>query len=143
MKYLLDTCVISELAKKRPVESVLRWFNTIDEDDLYVSSVTIGEIRKGIERFLEDDVRRLKLEVWYNAVISGFGNHVIQYDTDVAVEWGRIVGCSLREGKARSPLDMQIAATAIKYGMILVTRNVADMLGVGVRLFNPFELKSS
>lgn len=139
MKYLLDTCVISELAKKRPVESVLRWFNTIDEDDLYVSSVTIGEIRKGIERFLEDDVRRLKLEVWYNAVISGFGNHVIQYDTDVAVEWGRIVGCSLREGKARSPLDMQIAATAIKYGMILVTRNVADMLGVGVRLFNPFE----
>lgn len=139
MKYLLDTCVISELAKKRPVESVLRWFNTIDEDDLYVSSVTIGEIRKGIERFLEDDVRRLKLEVWYNAVISGFGNHVIQYDTDVAVEWGRIVGRSLREGKARSPLDMQIAATAIKYGMILVTRNVADMLGVGVRLFNPFE----
>lgn len=139
MKYLLDTCVISELAKKRPVESVLRWFSTIEEDDLYVSSVTIGEIRKGIERFLEDDVRRLKLEVWYNAVISGFGNHVIQYDTDVAVEWGRIVGCSLREGKARSPLDMQIAATAIKYGMILVTRNVADMLGVGVRLFNPFE----
>ena len=139
MKYLLDTCVVSELAKKRPVESVLRWFSTIEEDDLYVSSVTIGEIRKGIERFLEDDVRRLKLEVWYNAVISGFGNHVIQYDTDVAVEWGRIVGCSLREGKARSPLDMQIAATAIKYGMILVTRNVADMLGVGVRLFNPFE----
>lgn len=139
MKYLLDTCVISELAKKRPVESVLRWFSTIEEDDLYVSSVTIGEIRKGIERFLEDDVRRLKLEVWYNAVISEFGNHVIQYDTDVAVEWGRIVGCSLREGKARSPLDMQIAATAIKYGMILVTRNVADMLGVGVRLFNPFE----
>ena len=53
MKYLLDTCVVSELAKKRPVESVLRWFSTIEEDDLYVSSVTIGEIRKGIERYVK------------------------------------------------------------------------------------------
>ena len=90
MKYLLDTCVVSELAKKRPSESVLRWIESVEEDDLFVSSVTI-------------------------------------------------VGRTMREGNARSPLDMQIAATAFKFGMTLVTRNIRDMQGVGVQLLNPFE----
>lgn len=121
------------------MESVLRWLDAVEEDDLFVSSVTIGEIRKGIERLFEDDARRLYLESWYNSVLSGFGSRIIQFDKDIAVEWGRIVGRAIREGKPRSPLDMQIAATAFKCGMILVTRNVADMQGVGVRIFNPFE----
>ena len=143
MKYLLDTCVVSELSKKHPSESVLRWFESVEEDDLLVSSVTIGELRKGIEMLADDDARRLVLEAWYNSVVSSFGHRIIQYDKDIAVEWGRIVGRAMREGNARSPLDMQIAATAFKFGMTLVTRNIRDMQGVGVRLLNPFGQSST
>ena len=139
MKYLLDTCVVSELAKKRPSESVLRWIESVEEDDLFVSSVTIGELRKGIEMLADEDARRLNLEAWYNSVVSSFGHRIFQYDKDIAVEWVRIVGRTMREGNARSPLDMQIAATAFKFGMTLVTRNIRDMQGVGVQLLNPFE----
>ena len=88
MKYLLDTCVVSELAKKRPSESVLRWIESIEEDDLFVSSVTIGELRKGIEMLADEDARRLNLEAWYNSVVSSFGHRIFQYDKDIAVEWG-------------------------------------------------------
>ena len=87
----------------------------------------------------DDDPRRLSLEAWYNSVVSSFGPRIIQYDKDIAVEWGRIVGRAMREGNARSPLDMQIAATAFKFGMTLVTRNIRDMQGVGVQLLDPFE----
>ena len=87
----------------------------------------------------DEDARRLNLEAWYNSVVSSFGHRIFQYDKDIAVEWGRIVGRTMREGNARSPLDMQIAATAFKFGMTLVTRNIRDMQGVGVQLLNPFE----
>ena len=139
MKYLLDTCVVSELSKKRPSESVLRWFESVEEDELLVSSVTIGELRKGIEMLADEDARRLSLEAWYNSVVSSFGHRIIQYDQEIAVEWGRIVGRAMREGNPRSPLDMQIAATAFKFGMTLVTRNIRDMQGVGVQLLDPFK----
>ena len=139
MKYLIDTCVVSELSKKRPSESVLRWFESVEEDELLVSSVTIGELRKGIEMLADEDARRLSLEAWYNSVVSSFGHRIIQYDQEIAVEWGRIVGRAMREGNPRSPLDMQIAATAFKFGMTLVTRNIRDMQGVGVQLLDPFK----
>jgi len=141
MKYLLDTCVISELAKKRPHEAVLRWMDVVEDADLFISSVTVGEIRKGIERLPVNDARRFRLEAWCNSVVQSFENRVISFDREVASEWGRIVGSSMREGRSRSLIDMQIAATAFRFGMVLVTRNTRDMEGEGVEVLNPFENK--
>ena len=87
----------------------------------------------------DEDARRLNLEAWYNSVVSSFGHRIIQYDKEIVVEWGRIVGRAMREGNPRSPLDMQIAATAFKLGMTLVTRNIRDMQGVGIQLLDPFK----
>jgi predicted nucleic acid-binding protein len=70
MKYLLDTCVISELSKKRPHPAVLRWLQARDDLELYVSSVTVGELRKGIERLPDEDVRRQKLEAWFDGFLE-------------------------------------------------------------------------
>ena len=139
MKYLLDTCVISELSKKRPHPAALRWLQERDDLELYVSSVTVGELRKGIERLPDEDARRQKLEAWFDGFLESFDGRVVPFDQGAAVAWGRIVGWSMRTGRVRSLIDMQIAATAFQAGMMLVTRNVKDMEGAGVRLLNPFD----
>jgi len=139
VKYLLDTCVISELAKKAPTPSVIHWMEKIEDEDLYVSAVTIGEIRKGIERLSTDDGRRLRLESWYNSVVREFEGHIVSFAREEAVEWGRIVGTAMRQGIVRSLIDMQILSTAFRHGMTLVTRNVKDMKDMGVTVVNPFE----
>lgn len=139
MKYLIDTCVISEFTKKLPDAKALRWMQMRDDSELYVSSVTVGELRKGIERLPREDVRRKRLEVWFSALVESFAGRIVPFDRDAAVAWGRVVGESLRTGRARSLIDMQIAATASVAKMTLVTRNVKDMEGVGVSVLNPFE----
>ena len=139
MKFLLDTCVISEFTKKLPHPNALRWMQSQDDADIFVSSVTIGELRKGIERLPPGDVRRTKLDFWFNAFVEAFEGRIVPFDKGCAIVWGRIVGDSMRRGCVRSLIDMQIAATALQVGMTLVTRNVRDMEDVGVSLRNPFD----
>ena len=142
MSYLLDTCVVSELSKKRPDKSVLAWLSSVVEVDLYVSSLTIAEIRSGIERFDEIDSRRTKLENWYENIVGSLSRRIISFDHRMAIEWGRIVGTSFRTGRVKPDMDMLIAATAKSRNMTLVTRNTKDMEDVGVELLNPFEFKT-
>ena len=142
MSYLLDTCIVSELSKKRPDKAVLAWLSSVAEFDLYVSSLTIAEIRSGIERFDETDRRRARLESWYENMASLLNRRIVSFDHLMAVEWGRIVGISFRSGKVKPGMDMLIAATAKSRNMTLVTRNTKDMEGVGVELLNPFEFQS-
>jgi len=111
----------------------------INLSEVYVSALTIAELRRGIEKFEDNDPRRLKLEEWYLSVDSLLVGRVVDFDKNMAVEWGRIMGASARVGKPKPEVDMLIAATAKKRGMTLVTRNVKDMEGVDVPLFNPFE----
>lgn len=139
MKFLLDTCVISEFTRKLPNQNALRWMQSQDDANLFVSSVTIGELRKGIERLPQGDVRRARLDFWFNALVESFEGRVVSFDKGCAIAWGRIVGDSMRSGRVRSLIDMQIAATALQAGMMLVTRNVRDMEDVGVQLLNPFD----
>ena len=143
MSYLLDTCVVSELSKKRPDKSVLAWLSSVAEVDLYVSSLTIAEIRSGIERFDEMDSRRARLENWYENIVASLSHRIISFDHRMAVEWGRIVGASFRTGRVKPDMDMLIAATAKSRNMTLVTRNTKDMEGVGVDLLNPFEFQTN
>lgn len=138
MKYLLDTCVISELVKQTPNVKVLDWLGRQSSDSLYVSFITVGEIKKGIVK-RGGDLCAQRLARWLNEEILGtFADRILPVDKEVSMEWGRICGDAERVGRRRPAIDALIAATASVHSMTLVTRNVDDMTGMGVPILNPF-----
>ena len=138
MKYLLDTCVISELANHRPNVQVVKWLESQDPETLYLSFVTIGEIKKGIAK-RGGDPRAQELEKWLEGqILENFSDRILPIAKEVSLEWGRICGEAERAGRKRPAIDALIAATASVYGMELVTRNVEDMVGMGAPILNPF-----
>ena len=138
MNYLIDTDIISEVRKgKRCDPNVASWYEKIEDASLYLSVLVIGEIRKGIERIRpKDNAQANAIENWLVAVDKAFGERILPVDRAVANEWGRL--------NARRPLpviDGLLAATAKIHHMTLVTRNTADIAGLGVQILNPFEFK--
>ena len=139
MKFLLDTCVISELMAKRPNQAVMQWIDSVDEDRLYLSVITIGEIRKGIAK-LADSPRKLELQEWLSDhLLSRFNDRIVVIDTGVMLDWGQLVGNLERLGKPMPLMDSLIAAIALRGDFVLVTRNEADFECADVRMLNPFK----
>jgi predicted nucleic acid-binding protein len=139
MKFLLDTCVISELMAKRPNQAVIQWIESIDEDRLYLSVITIGEIRKGIAK-LADSTRKLELQEWLSdQLLSRFDNRIVAIDTDIMLDWGQLVGNLERLGKPMPLMDSLIAAIVLHGNFVLVTRNEADFECADIRMLNPFK----
>ena len=139
MKFLLDTCVISELMAKRPNQTVMQWIDSVDEDRLYLSVITIGEIRKGIAK-LADSPRKLELQEWLSDhLLSRFSDRIVVIDTGVMLDWGQLVGNLERLGKPMPLMDSLIAATVRRGDFVLVTRNEADFECADVRMLNPFK----
>ena len=125
--------------KQRPNTRVVEWLKRQDSDSLYLSFVTVGEIKKGIAK-RGGDARALKLEKWLQTTILGtFADRILPVERNVSLEWGRICGEAERIGRKRPAVDALIAATAFVHKMKLVTRNVDDMTGMGVPVFNPFD----
>lgn len=139
MKYLLDTCVLSELIKKNPSRKVTGWIAGIDESDLFISVLTIGEIHKGIEK-LPGSKKKEKLHQWVNVdLIERFANRIIDFDFRTAAVWGRIQAHSELSGRGMPAIDGLIAATGIAFELTVVTRNLSDMEISGAILFNPWD----
>ena len=139
MKYLLDTCVLSELTKSRPSAAVLSWLAAQDPKTLYLSSLTIGELKKGIVK-RGGDIRARRLERWLaDKVLRFYGDRIIPVACDESLTWGVICGNAERNGNKRPSVDALIAATALTHHMTLVTRNVNDMASMGVSILNPFD----
>lgn len=138
MKYLIDTCVASESAKRMPSAAVLQWFASVPAADVFLPSVALGELCKGIARLAPDDPKRPRLVAWLANLRKVFAGRIVPFDERAAVTWGRLCGEAERAGRKRPSIDAQIAATALANGMTLVTRNVDDMAGFDVPIFNPF-----
>ena len=138
MRYLLDTCVISELVAKRPAEHVVEWVDALDPDAVYLSVITIGEIQKGIER-LPISRRRAQLEAWLaDELLGRFSGRVVPLDEEVLRTWGRLTASLEARGITLPAIDTLLAASALQGDFILVTRNEADFAATGVRLHNPW-----
>ena len=138
MKYLLDTCVLSDLVTKQPAPKVVEFVDSLDPDDVYLSVITIGEIVKGIEK-LPNSRRKQELHAWLKEdLLARFQGKIIPIDEDVVVEWGILTARVEAAGKPMPAIDSLIAATAQANRLALVTRNVDDFSASGVELVNPW-----
>jgi tRNA(fMet)-specific endonuclease VapC len=138
MRFLLDTCVISELVSKNPNPRVIQWIDSIDEERLYLSVITIGEIKKGIEK-LPSSKRKNKLKMWLeDELLVRFTGRLLPIDTKVVLAWGKLIASLEKQGYPMPAIDSLIAATALSGELDLVTRNDSDFLYSGVTLVNPW-----
>lgn len=134
-RYLLDTNVVSELRKLRPHGGAVAWLESLDDAQLYVSAVTLGEIQAGIELTREQDAQKaLEIEAWLDLLAGSY--NILPMDAAIFRVWARLMhrkSDTLYE-------DAMIAATAVVHGLTVATRNVADFNALGLEVFNPFSL---
>ena len=136
MSFLVDTCALSELVKPQPAPPVSEWFDAAAPHTLFVSVLTLGEIRKGIEK-LRPGRRRARIVAWLETELPAwFEDRVLPIDAGVADEWGRLLA---KRGTVPA-IDSLIAATALRHRLAVVTRNESDFAATGVELLNPWEL---
>ena len=136
--FLLDTNVISELFKPKPEPKVTTWIDGTDEELLFLSVLTLGEIRKGVV-LLPRSARRTSLEAWLSKDLPlRFSDRILKIDEEVAHRWGQISGLASARGVNVPVIDGLLAATAIQHSLTLVTRNTSDVAATGVTLFNPW-----
>ena len=140
MSLILDTNVLSELRKKRPHARVTAWFKREPLEACYVSVVTLGEIEQGIAQ-TNDSIQARVLRRWLEGVLlPAFRDHILPLGESEMRLWGRLRGEGFRIGRPVAVTDALLAATAIRHDYTLATRNVTDFEGLGVRLFNPWEV---
>lgn len=140
MNYLLDTNVISELIAQAPNQQVIDWIDSLDSDAVYLSVITIGELRKGIEK-LASSRRKDELKTWLDHdLLRRFAGHLVDITSDVMLVWGELTGQLERDGKPIGAIDSLIAASALEGKYVLVTRNEADFQHTGVSIINPWNL---
>lgn len=137
MRYLLDTCVLSELVKSQPDARVLEWLNGRDETTLHVAAMTLAELQRGVAR-LPASRRKTALAGWLGELQAGFGGRVLAFTPETAAYWGEMCARAEAGGRPMAAFDSIIAATAIEHGLALVTRNVADFSTAPVMVIDPW-----
>ena len=138
MTFLLDTNVVSENTRPKPSPEVLAWRRQYSDVDFALSSVTVYELRHGIERKAEGR-DKARLAAFFNRLLEAFGERVLPFDREIAEALGGLMARLEKKGRVIGLADGIIAATAHVHNLTLVTRNVADFESTGVRLLNPFE----
>jgi len=133
--FLLDTNIVSEMRKRQRCNRGVRaWFEQTPESELFVSVLVLGEIRRGIERIrFRDPQQAQALDGWLESISQGYEDRILPVDRSIADRWG-----SLGVHQPVTPVDALLAATALVHNLTLVTRNVIDVEGTGVKLLNPF-----
>jgi len=140
LNYLLDTCVMSELVKATPDENVINWINNTPDERLFLSVITIGEIRKGLTK-LPDSKKKYRLTNWLNTLLENYEARIYPVDLAVAESWGTIQGKAENNGTPVASVDGLIAAVAQTHNLIIVTRNEKDFAATNVTIVNPWKEK--
>jgi tRNA(fMet)-specific endonuclease VapC len=139
MNYLLDTNVISELISKRSNKKVVEWLDRLDSNTIYLSVITIGEIRKGIEK-LPPSKRKERIKEWLEGdLLLRFQGRILEITTEVMLIWGELTGRLEKEGRPITAIDSLIAAIALQGNYRLVTRNEHNFQYTGVTIINPWK----
>jgi toxin FitB len=137
--FLVDTNCISEAVRVKPEPRVLAWIEATDESLLYLSILTLGEIRKGLAA-LPQSRRRSHIETWLEVELQArFAGRILPIDVAVADRWGLLAANAKAHGKPLSTIDGLLAATAIHHNLTVVSRNVSDFTHVAVQVLNPWE----
>ena len=137
--FLLDTNIISELVKPKPEANVTEWVENTDESLLYLSVLTLGEIRRGIAA-LPQSRRRATLEAWLDKNLRArFEGRILVIDQEVADRWGLLTSAARNSGMVLPVIDGLLAATALEHNLTLVTRDSGQIPSMGVAVFNPWE----
>jgi predicted nucleic acid-binding protein len=135
--YLLDTCLLSELIRKEPNQGVLDWIKDKEESSLFLSVLTIGELRKGIVK-LKPSTKKKELTLWFAELESRFKDRIIPIDIQISLKWGEIQANLEVKGNSMPTIDSLIASTALCKNLIVVTRNGKDMKQSHVEILNPW-----
>ena len=137
--FLLDTNCISEVLRSKPEPRVLDWMQAADESLLYLSVLTLGEIRKGVAG-LAQGKRRTHLETWLELDLQArFSGRILAIDAAIADRWGLLAAEAKRKGRALSAIDGLLAATALHHNLTIVSRNVSDFMHTHAAVLNPWE----
>ena len=137
--FLLDTNCISEIVRVKPEQRVAEWIEAADESLLYLSVLTLGEIRKGVAG-LSPGKRRMQLEAWLEVELRArFSGRILPIDAAVADRWGSLAAEAKRKGTPLSTIDSLLAATALHHNLTIVSRNVSDFTSTQVPVLNPWQ----
>lgn len=135
MRYLLDTNIVSELRRKIPNANVVEWFQEINHEHLYLSCLTIGELKFGAQKKLKSDLTQGQLLIkWTDALVNAYDEQIIDIDIAVCEEWGNLLTID-----GSNAIDSLLAAQSIIHNMTLVTRNIKHFQMFNIKLINPFE----
>jgi predicted nucleic acid-binding protein len=138
MNYLLDTCVLSEFTRRQPDRNVVNWLDSIDEDKMFLSAISLGEVQRGIQR-LPDSGRKNQLVAWLNSqLLERFNGRILSLDSETLLLWGNLAARMEAQRTKLPVMDSLIVATALQHHLILVTRNVSDFASCDVEILNPW-----
>ena len=135
MAYLLDTNALSEVFKKSPNKNVVQWLDLTNEDEQYISVLTIAEIQKGISK-LDRSKRKNEMQLWFDHVRTRYHSRILSLEPNTAEIWGNLVGELERHGRILPLIDSFIAAIALEHDLTVVTRNTADFSAAKVATLN-------
>lgn len=135
--FLADTDLISEPRQKSPNPKVMQWLHAHDHE-LFLSAITIGEIKKGIELY-PDSTKKVALSAWLEGLLKDFEGCVLAYTQEEALTWGILYAKAQKAGRKPPGFDSVNAAIALRHGLTLVTRNEKDYLGTSLKVFNPWK----
>ena len=138
MKFILDTNVLSEYTKKEPVKAVVQWLDSIPDTELFVSALTLGELKHGIEN-LPAGKKKRDLILWFNNLHEALDDRILPVDQEVALKWGEVTSRCKSKGITHHVVDSLIGATVSVHNAVLVTRNVGDYRGIDIGIINPWD----
>jgi toxin FitB len=142
VRTLVDTCVLSEVQRRQGNGRVRERFEALAEEEIFLSVLTLGELRKGIDK-LKGTARKRSLTTWFDQLIHSARDQILPVDQETAIIWGEVSARCEKKGQPIPAVDGLIAATALRHGLHLMTRNVPHFEQAGVMLVNPWEEEST